>query len=77
MLCLSKAAPNADALEGLRARAQDGERLEQVGEALWIHYPAGAGTTKLSPNLLNRLVGSPVTARNWRTVVKLQAMLAS
>jgi uncharacterized protein (DUF1697 family) len=75
MLCLSKARPKPGAVEGLRERAQDGESLELVGDALWIHYAAGAGTTKLSPALLDRLVGSPVTGRNMRTVLKLQEML--
>ena len=53
----------------------DGERVRLVGQALWIHYAAGAGTSKLAPSLINRLVGSPVTARNWRTAVQLQQML--
>lgn len=75
MLCLSKAKPKTGAVEALRDRAQDGESLELVGDALWIHYAAGAGTTKLSPALLDRLVGSPVTGRNMRTVLKLQEML--
>lgn len=72
MLCLSKAEPRPDAVQGLAQRAKDGEKLALVRDALWIHYAAGAGTTKLSPSLLDRLVGSPVTARNWRTVLKLQ-----
>lgn len=71
MLTLSKAPPRPGALEGLRERAAGGERLAQVGDALWVHYPAGAGATKLSPAVFDRLVGSPVTARNWRTVLKL------
>jgi uncharacterized protein (DUF1697 family) len=62
------------ALDGLRTRAMDGETIAEANGALWIHYPAGAGTTKLSPTLIARLAGSPVTARNWRTVLKLQEM---
>ncbi|MBA3677382.1 MAG: DUF1697 domain-containing protein [Sphingosinicella sp.] len=76
MLCLSKAKPRLDAAETLREKARDGESLKLVGDALWIHYAAGAGATKLSPALLDRLVGSTVTGRNWRTVQKLQEMLA-
>ena len=75
MLCLSKEPPNPDAEQALQARAMDGERVRLVGQALWIHYPEGSGTSKLSPSLINRLVGSPVTARNWRTAVQLQQML--
>jgi len=75
MLCLSKEPPAPDAEHDLQERAKDGERVRLVGEALWIHYPAGSGTSKLSPSLINRLVGSPVTSRNWRTAVQLQQML--
>jgi len=64
MLALSKAPPRDDAVEGLRAHALNGERIAQVGDGLWIHYPGGAGRSKLSPALLDRLVGTPVTARN-------------
>ncbi len=71
MLALSKAPPKKDALAALRERAVAGERLEAVGEALWFHYGEGVAGSKLSPALIDRLVGSPVTARNWRTVQKL------
>ena len=77
MLLLSKQAPAADAAVRLQERASDGEKVERAGDALWIHYPAGAGRSKLSPSLIDRLVGSPATARNYRTVLKLQEMLAS
>ncbi len=71
MLGLAKAAPSPDAGEQLQARAQNGERIAQVGDAIWSYYPQGAGRSKLSPALFDRLAGSPVTARNWRTVLKL------
>lgn len=74
MLTLSKAPPQKGALEGLRERAVNGERLIQAGDAIWVHYPSGAGKSKLSPALFDRLVGSPVTARNWRTVLRIEAM---
>jgi uncharacterized protein (DUF1697 family) len=71
MLALSKAPPKADAETGLRERATYGERIVRVGDALWIHFSNGVAKSKLSPGLLDRLVGSPVTTRNWRTVLKL------
>ena len=74
MLALSKSAPADAAVEGLRARATEGERVERAGDALWIHYPSGSGRSKLSPGVLDRLVGSPVTTRNLRTVLKLLEM---
>lgn len=74
MLCLSRLPPNSDAAKGLRERAENGERVAQVGDALWIHFAGGVARSKLSPSLLDRLVGSPVTARNWLTVLKLNEM---
>jgi uncharacterized protein (DUF1697 family) len=76
MLMLSKAPLIADAENRLQERARNGERVKQVEDALWVHFPSGAGTSTLSPSLIDRFVGSPVTARNWRTVVKLRDMLA-
>ena len=75
MMMLSKRPPQAEAASALQERARDGERVALAGGALWIHYPAGAGTSRLSPSLIDRLVGSPATARNWRTVVKIGDML--
>lgn len=74
MLALSKAPPKAGAVEGLLERAADGERVERVGDAHWIHYAGGSARSKISPGLLDRLVGSPVTTRNWRTVLKLDEL---
>lgn len=77
MLALSKSKPTEGAVSRLQARAGTGERIEQVGEALWIYFGTGAGSSKLTPGLLDRVVGSPVTTRNWRTVIKLQEMAAA
>lgn len=71
MLALAKRRPDPGAVTALRGRAQAGERIEAAGEAIWIHFAGGAGRSKLSPGLIDRLVGSPVTTRNWRTVLKL------
>lgn len=74
-LVLSKAPPSEDAVERLRERAADGERVERVGDALWVHYRGGTARSKLSPDAMGRAAGSPVTARNWRTVSKLAGMV--
>lgn len=71
MLALAKTPPKPGALKSLQERALNGERIEQVGDGLWIHYQNGVAKSKLSPALFDRLVGSPVTARNWRTVLKI------
>jgi uncharacterized protein (DUF1697 family) len=75
MMMLSKRPPEAGAANALQERAKDGERVALAGGALWIHYPGGSGTSRLSPWLIDRLVGSSATARNWRTVLKIGEML--
>lgn len=77
MLLLAKAMPAQGAEEVIQARAVAGERVRRVGDALWFHYPEGAGTSKLTPSMIDRAIGSPATARNYNTVLKLDAMLRS
>ncbi len=75
MLALSKRAPKSEAVSALLTRSTNGERIVQVGDALWIHFPKGVGLSKISPALLDRLVGSPVTMRNWRTVLEINGLV--
>lgn len=77
MLALSKQAPKSDVIEQLRERANKGESVTQTDNALWLHFSGGSAKSKLTPALLDRLVGSPVTTRNWRTVCKLKNLAAS
>jgi uncharacterized protein (DUF1697 family) len=74
LLGLSKEKPRPGAAEAIEAKAQAGEKVVQAGGALWFHYPKGVGTSKLTPALIDRAVGSPLTARNWRTILKLLEM---
>jgi uncharacterized protein (DUF1697 family) len=71
LLGLSKARPASGAVEALRERAAAGERIEAAGDAIWFHYPAGIARSKLTPALIDRLVGSSLTARNVTTVGKI------
>jgi len=71
MLALAKAPLNPSAADALRARATSGEQIAQVDDALWVHYQSGVARSRLSPALFDRLAGSPVTVRNWRTVCAL------
>ena len=77
MLALAKLPPKPEAVAELRARSAGGESIIQVGDAMWIYFPGGVGSTKITPALLDRLAGSPVTMRNWRTVLKLNEMTRS
>jgi uncharacterized protein (DUF1697 family) len=71
---LSKSELRPGAAETIAAKAAAGERIEAAGGALWFHYPAGAATSKVTPAVIDRAAGSPVTARNWRTMLKLGEM---
>jgi uncharacterized protein (DUF1697 family) len=75
LLALSKRPPGADAARELQQRATLGERVIRKGDAIWVHYAGGIGRSKLTPAILDRCVGSPVTARNWRTALKLDEMI--
>jgi len=77
MLALSKDELLADAVDELRSRAVHGEAIEQRGDAFWIHFKGGSARSKLSPSVLERAAGSPVTSRNWRTVQKLAQLTAT
>ncbi|MEM8531978.1 MAG: DUF1697 domain-containing protein [Chloroflexota bacterium] len=74
MLALSKASPQLNAADELQKRAVNDEHITQVDDALWIYYGSGAGKSKLSPALFDKLIGSPMTMRNLRTVLKLDEL---
>lgn len=72
-LCLSKAPVADDAQNQLRERAVE-ERIEAGKDALWIDYGPRGADSGLTTALLDRLVGSTVTSRNWNTVLELQKL---
>lgn len=63
------------AAEALNAIAKDGERVKAIKDALWIDYGESLGRSKLTPAALDKNVGSPVTGRNWNTVLKLAELM--
>jgi uncharacterized protein (DUF1697 family) len=75
LMLLSKRPIAAGAVEAIQARAAAGEVAKRAGEALWIHFPNGSGTSKLTPTMIDKAIGSPTTSRNYRTVVTLEEML--
>lgn len=74
-LLLAKSPPPASVAETLTDFAANGEQVRLVGNGLWIYYAGGVGRSKITPAKLDKAAGSPVTARNWNTVVKLGEML--
>jgi uncharacterized protein (DUF1697 family) len=61
------ATANLKSLEPLRSPT---ERYELHKSVLFLHAPDGIGRSKLAANV-ERKLGVPITARNWRTVCKL------
>lgn len=62
--------PKLDAIEKLKSPT---ERFKLTPRAFYLHAPDGVGRSKLAA-AVERLLGVPVTARNWRTVETLLAM---
>ncbi len=62
--------PNSSALEATKSGS---ERFVLTDGVFHLHTPDGIGRSKLAANA-ERLLGVPVTARNWRTVCKTLEM---
>jgi uncharacterized protein (DUF1697 family) len=60
-------------LEGLQKLSANGEKFRLSGKLFYLHAPGGVGRSKLAAAMEKRL-GVPITARNWRTVLKLRDM---
>jgi uncharacterized protein (DUF1697 family) len=63
-------------LEVLESACVAGEQVRAGPGCLYLYYPAGAGTSKLSNVVIERRLKVRGTARNWNTVGKLRDMLA-
>lgn len=72
-----EAAPKAEKIDALKAIASagDGDRFEVVGQIAYIHTPNGLSKSKLGARF-DKGIGVPNTARNWNTVLKLEALAA-
>ena len=47
------------------------DRVAVAGTDVFLHYPNGVSGARLTGALLERELGVPGTARNWRTVTRL------
>jgi len=45
------------------------------GREIYLYYPDGQGTSKLTNAVIEKKLGTRGTARNWNTVTKLAALL--
>ncbi len=78
-LALAKAgvdkARQRTAAAALASYCKAGERVEVRGEAIWIDFADGVARSKLTPAVLDRVFGSIVTARNYKTVSAIAALV--
>jgi len=54
--------------------AATAERAAQGNDGIYLYCPGGYGRTKLTNTYFERVLKSPATTRNWRTVLALEAL---
>ena len=74
LLVAFKTSPKSSGPEAIAKAYAGPERIELAKDHAFIVYPEGIGRSKLTPALLGRHLGEG-TARNWNTVLKIQAAL--
>jgi uncharacterized protein (DUF1697 family) len=68
--------PKSPNLEKLAALRKDSERFLLAEHVFYLHAPEGVGRSKLAANA-EKLLGVPMTDRNWKTVCKLMEVAGS
>ena len=66
-------APQDPDLSALEKARKDGEEFALIDRVFYLHAPAGIGRSKLAAGV-EKSLGVPVTARNWRSVDKIMAL---
>jgi uncharacterized protein (DUF1697 family) len=69
-----KATPTAKQVQALQAAIKGPERVRAKAKQLYAVYPNGIGRSKLTLPLIEKMLGTRGTARNWNTVLKLAAL---
>jgi len=70
VLCL-KDAPSEARVAALDAAIEGRERVRVYERAMYAVYPDGVGRSKLTVTLIDKVLGTSATGRNWNTVRKL------
>ena len=65
--------PQNPALERLNSFKKASERFHLSDNVFYLHAPEGVGRSKLAANT-EKLLGVPMTVRNWRTVCKIKGL---
>ena len=76
LLYLTKRPTGEGIADILNSRAKAGETVVVVDSVIWIYFPNGVGSSKLTPTVMDRVAGSSTTGRNWNTVSKLKLLLS-
>jgi uncharacterized protein (DUF1697 family) len=66
-----KTKPAAGGLERLREAIKGPEQVDLAGRDLYLVYPRGIGTSRLTITVIEHVLGVRCTGRNWNTVQKL------
>ena len=66
-----KDAPADRAVAALRTAITGRETVRAAGRCLYAVYPDGMGRSRLTHTLIEKLLGTRATGRNWNTVRKL------
>jgi uncharacterized protein (DUF1697 family) len=66
-------APTSPDLKKLAALKKESERFHLTERVFYLHAPEGIGRSKLAARA-EKLLGVPMTDRNWRTVGKIREM---
>jgi uncharacterized protein (DUF1697 family) len=75
-VALLKKAPSGKDVDALQAAITGREIVRRGGRHAYIIYPDGIGRSRLTSALIEKMLGTRGTARNWNTVVKLGALAA-
>jgi uncharacterized protein (DUF1697 family) len=65
--------PSEPDLETLESIKSDSERYRLIERRFYLHAPEGVGRSRLAANA-EKLLGVPLTDRNWNTVQKVREM---
>ena len=67
--------PESPDLEKLTTLKKESERFQLRDKVFYLHAPEGVGRSRLAASS-EKLLGVPMTDRNWRTVGKIREMAA-
>jgi len=75
VLAALKDPPAPEAAKALQTALKGRETVRAGTRHLYIYYPDGQGTSKLTMTVIERHLSTRGTARNWNTALKLKALV--